>query len=193
MEFILFDHKRVPGSHCFALSGCSEVFHIRGHFCGIIFHFTERLNFPSNGTPSFLSTVHYSQSDHLRTNKQYHFFCEETKELPGRHFKVSTSRTETSIITGHKITTAVIHASVLSPTPASLSGMNQGIAILQQFHEGMCSTSSRSSKHSSRHRTVDTRLKMEAGKDKPANFPEQGFISFFAERHMPIAVCRTAL
>lgn len=61
------------------------------------------------------------------------------------------------------------------------------------FHEGMCSTSSSSNKHSRCHRTVDMRLKMGAGKDKPANFLEQGFISFFAERNTLITVCCTAL
>lgn len=37
------------------------------------------------------------------------------------------------------------------------------------------------------------RLKTGAGKDKPANFLEPGFVSFFAERHTLITVCCTAL
>lgn len=40
--------------HCFVLAGCSEVFHIYGHFCGIIFYFTERLPF-SNWRDTFFS------------------------------------------------------------------------------------------------------------------------------------------
>lgn len=64
MEFVLFDHKRIPGSLRFVLSGCSEFFHIHRYFCGTIFHLTEILHFLTDGTPDFLSTVHYSQSNH---------------------------------------------------------------------------------------------------------------------------------
>lgn len=119
--------------HCFVLAGCSEVLHIYGHFYGIIFYFTERLHFLTDRTPSFLSTVHYFRSKQWSewTNKQYNFFWEETKELVARHLKVSTSRTKTSIITGHKIRMAVIHASMLQSRP-SLPQMNTVITILQQ-------------------------------------------------------------
>lgn len=60
--------------HSFVLAGCSEVFHIYARFCGIIFYFTEKLHFPTDGTPSFLSTAHYSQSRQWVNKRTISFF-----------------------------------------------------------------------------------------------------------------------
>lgn len=129
--------------HCFVLAGCSEIFHIYGHFCGIIFYFTGRLHFQTARTSSFLFfLLHYSQSRQWSewTEKQDHFFWEETKELVARQAEL-------------KLASSLDIRSERQWFMSPRSNLGPHLRWTQQCHSateshaGMCSTASPSSKH----------------------------------------------
>lgn len=194
MEIVLFDHKRIPGSLCFVLSGCSQFFHICGYFCGTVFHLTEILIFLTGSTPYFFSTVHYSQSKN--------WFSEQTSKsiFLGRrpnnywvdipNLSRPIIRTETSIITGCKVRLQWFtypRASDLGCVPQ----MSKRFAILPQNILKGCAAPSHapaSTQAATELSPSDMRPKIEA-----SHCLHPGFFSFFTEGHMLIMVYRTAL
>lgn len=170
--------------HCSVLAGCSEVFHIRVHFCGIIFYFTARLHVLTDRRPSSLSAGPDSQSRQWSKwpNTHHYFLWEEAKKLVTGHWKVSASRSKPAL-------SLYTRTQWFFP-PCSNSGPSVSeelrIPVLPQNLKQGCAPPPTHPASVQWQGTEGWQLGMELGKAKPGHSPQQGLSSFLPEGHMLI-------